>query len=306
MEQLPNELFFSLFTYLDISNLYNAFWGINSRLNNLFQSYSYLYLTYDEKIDQQSMKLYAHFIVRLIIDTPIDCDLTLFPKLQTLILCDGNSKHLDQIQPNILPNLTYLSFLLGSKFIPSVELVNNIFSNKFPSLNHINLGRIDQSFSHSWSISSSLRFISIRSNEPLIIGTILNLCPNLDHFQLHILNKIRNNDITHSSLNHPLRRFTLWSDTLELNFNDINILLNYTPNIQFFYLQTICYMSFLDLVTGIVNRLNRLSQFDCHVNEMLNKSDRIDNLKMVYQLHYCFNRIKCIEENINFRIFATE
>ncbi|CAF2148696.1 unnamed protein product [Rotaria magnacalcarata] len=38
LEELPNELLYYLFTFLDIQHLHKAFWGLNSRLNNIFQS----------------------------------------------------------------------------------------------------------------------------------------------------------------------------------------------------------------------------------------------------------------------------
>jgi len=307
LEQLPNELFFYLFTYLDVQHLYNAFWGLNSRLNHLFQSYQNLSLTFNEKTDQLSMKSYAPYIVRLIIDTSINCDFNQFPNLQTLILCDGNSRHLAQIQPTMLPNLSHLSFLLGSKFTPSSQLVHDVFSSEFPFLRDVNLGRIDDVVTtSSWSTSPSLRFISIRSSNSLIVSSILASCPNLDHLQLHVLNNSRMNVPSSSSYNHPLRQFTLWSHSIELTFNNIDTLLTYTPNVQHLYLQTKCRMSFVDLANGLIDRLNYLSRFDCHVKEMMNSSDRVDNLTNVHQLHPCFNGIKCITEDDNFRIFATE
>jgi hypothetical protein len=43
------------------------------------------------------MKSYAPFITRLIVKTSNDCDFKQFPNLETLIVCDGNSKHLQQV-----------------------------------------------------------------------------------------------------------------------------------------------------------------------------------------------------------------
>ncbi len=306
LEQLPNELFLYLFTYLNIDHLYNAFWGLNIRMNSLFQSYESLCLTFDDKTDRLLMKSYAPYITRLIIDTSIECDLTQFTNLQTLILCDGNLENLEQIQPHTLPNLTRLSFLLGSKFIPSSELTNNIFSNKFPSLHHANLGQINDLDGYTWSTSPSLRFVSIRSDKPLIVSCILASCPNLDHLQLHVFNEICIDAVSSPPSNHPLRRFTLWSDSIELTATDIGTLLVNTPNVQYFYLQTISVEPFIDLANVLIDRLNHLSRFDCHVKEMMTKETRIDELAIVHQLHPSFNRIKCIEENNDFRIFATE
>ncbi|CAF4557622.1 unnamed protein product, partial [Rotaria magnacalcarata] len=60
--------------------------------------------------------------------------------------------------------------------------------------------------------------------------------------------------------NHPLRRFTIWSDYFELVLNDIDNLLVYTPNIEYLYLQAVYPMSFIDLANRLANRLNYLSQ----------------------------------------------
>ncbi len=144
--------------------------------------------------------------------------------------------------------------MLGSKFTPSLQLVRDVFSNKFPSLRHANLGRINDLAAYTWSTSPSLRFISIHSNETMFIRVILTSCPNLDHLQLHVLDKSHNNVISAPPLNHLLRRFTLWSHSVELSFNDIDAILIYTANVQYFYLQTECRMSFV----GIVNRLYSL------------------------------------------------
>ena len=242
LEQLPNELFLDLFNYLDIRHLHSAFWGLNARFNTLFQSYKNLYLTFDDNTDQLAMKSYAPFVTQLTIDTSYYCDFRQFPNLQRLIVCDGNSKHLAQIRPDIIPNLTHLSFLLGSIFTPSSELVDNIFSNRFPFLRHANLGRINNPATWPWSTSPSLRFVSIRSDEPLMISCILASCPNLDHLQLHVFKKIHADASSYQPPNHPLRRLTLWSDTVELTSPDIDIILINTPNVEYLYFQTMCHL----------------------------------------------------------------
>jgi len=139
----------------------------------------------------------------------------------------------------------------------------------------------------------------------MFIRVILTSCPNFDHLQLHVLDKNRNNVISAPPLNHSLRRFTLWSHSVELTFNDIDVFLTYTPNVQYFYLQTERCMSFVDLTNGIVNRPYSLFWFNCYIKEMINKTDRVGNLITIHQLHSSLNRIKCTKENDNFRIFAT-
>ncbi|CAF3806983.1 unnamed protein product [Rotaria sp. Silwood1] len=259
------------------------------------------------KVDPLLMNLYAPFVTRLIIPTNIYCDFKQFPNLHELVLCIENSKQFSQIQPDVIPNLTHLSFMLGSKFTLPMELIWNVFSNGFSSLRQVNLSHIDVSLCRSWPTSPSLQFVSILSCKPMDIPVILASCPCLQHLQVHIsLND--NDDIIISSLllNHPLRRLTLWSDYTELTSDVIDSILTYTPNIECFYLQTIYSMSLIDLAHGLANRLNYLSQFDCYITEMLARNCRINNLTDLHQIHPCFYRIQVIEENDDFRILATK
>jgi hypothetical protein len=104
--------------------------------------------------------------------------------------------------------------------------------------------------------------------------------------------------------NHPLRRFTLWSDTVELTSTDIDIILANTPNVEYFNLQTISCMAFVDLAVGFVNQLNRLSRFDCYITENMNKETRIADVTTIHQFHPCF-RIFATKQIIN-KIYENE
>ncbi|CAF4419276.1 unnamed protein product, partial [Rotaria sp. Silwood2] len=306
LEDLPNELFYYLFTFIGIQHLYKTFWGLNSRLNNIFQSCYNLSLILDEKVDLLLIKLYAPYVIRLITKTSIDCDFSQFSNLHTVVLCNTNPSLMAQIQSKMIPNLTHLSFLLGSKFTLPHQLVCDVFSNKIPSLRHVNLGCIDEFTHHSWTISPSLQFVSILSCKPTFIPIILASCPYLHHLQVHISHSDNYMVASTSSLNHPLQRLTLWSDYTELTFNDIDNILTYTSKIEYLYLQTIYSMSLIDLAHCLINRLHYLSQFDCYIKEMLSKNDRIANLTTLHQIHACFNRIQFIEENDEFRTIATK
>ena len=63
---------------------------------------------------------------------------------------------------------------------------------------------------------------------------------------------------------------------------------------------------FLHLTDIFMNHLTHLSRFDGHVKEMIPKANRIGDVVTVHQLHPAFNRIKCLEETNDFRIFGTE
>ncbi|CAF4900088.1 unnamed protein product [Rotaria sp. Silwood1] len=305
LEDLPNELFYYIFTLIDIQDLYKAFWGLNSRLNNIFQFCQDLSLVFDDKVDPVLMKFYAPYVTHLVIQTSTYCDFNQFPNLRVLTLCIENSRQLSQIHPDTIPNLTHLSFLSGSQFTLPEKLTRQIFSNEFPLLGYVNLGRIKESISDSWIMSSHLRFVSILSCRPMFIPVILASCPNLDHLQVHVI--CDDNTATSSSqVNHPLRRLTLWSDFNELPFDIIDKILIYTPNVKHLYLQTIYSKSLIDLAQSLINRLHNLSQFDCHIQEMLGKDERIHDLTNLHQVHPCFNRIQSIEKEDTFQIFVTK
>ena len=306
LEELPNELFLLVFTYLNTEHLHNAFWGLNTQFDNLFQSYEHLSFTFDNDTNQLSMQSYSPHITRLIIDTSTRCDLRQFSNLQSLILCNGNDKHLQQLQPENVHNLRGLSFLLGSKFIPSTELVTNIFSNAFPSLDHVNLGQMQDLTVFTPSVSPSLRFVSIRCAEPLIVSCVLASCPNLDHLQLHIFKETKENTFSSPPFDHPLRRLTIWSDSIQLNSTDIDILLTNTPNVQRFYFQTIISMPFIDIANVLVYRLYYLSRFDCHIKELIKKDSRTDDLIPLHRLHWSFHRIEYKEKDEDFSLLITK
>ncbi|CAF5087357.1 unnamed protein product, partial [Rotaria sp. Silwood1] len=236
------------------------------------------------------MELYAPYVLRLVIQTSAYCNFNQFPNLRVLVLCVENSEQLSQIQPNTIPNLTHLSFLFGSQFTLPEQLTWQVFSNEFPFLGYANLGCIKESISDIWLMSPRLRFVSILSCKPMFIPVILAACPNLDHLQFHVI--CDNNTVTSSSpVNHLLRQLTLWSDSIELSFDIIDKILIYTPNVEHLYLQTIYSKSLIDLAQGLINRLHDLSRFDCYIQEMLGKDERIDNLTKLHQVHPCFNRI---------------
>jgi hypothetical protein len=82
-----------------------------------------------------------------------------------------------------------------------------------------------------------------------------------------------------------------------------NLSSRFSPQmLNIFYLETIC----LDLTVGLVNQLNRLSRFDCYVKENMSKETGIGDLTTIHQLHPCFNQVKYIKEEDDFRTFATK
>lgn len=252
------------------------------------------------------MALYGTYITRLVIDTPKKCELHFFPNLEKLTIRDVDSHQLNQINPEILPNLTHLTLLLGSEFLTPSQLVNNVFSNKFPSIEYVNLGRIDAYESHLWTIVPSVHFVSIRSTSVNLMEDILMTCPNLDHLQLHVLKTSETYSTSVYPITYSLRQLTLWSDTLPLSLDDINASLSLLPDLQHLYLQTVYKESLIVLANNLIQRHKYLSRFDCHIREEIVIDDSDSILSSIRQLHPCFTRIKCIEGDYKHQIFATD
>lgn len=167
--------------------MHDTFWGLNLRFNVLFQSTKRLSFKFHDYIKDQRVKLYGSFVNELVIDTFKSCDLRLFPNVKKLTIFNTDSNGLNKINPEVLPSLTHLTISLGSKFTAPSQLIEGIFSNKFPSIQYANLGQVARYDSYSWLIVPSLRFISIGLARVHLTSDILMKCPNLDHRQLLIL-----------------------------------------------------------------------------------------------------------------------
>ena len=282
------------------------FLDLNNRLNNLLFSRYNVSLILNEKVDPLLIKLYGYNISHLIIDGSIKCDLTQFNNLESLIFSNRNAINQIEILPELVPKLVTLSFLLKSDFKAPVKLINQIFSNNFLSLRNVNLGYIDKYLTKSWLKCPNLKKVSIRCDQSMIIRDILKSCPNLYHLEIHLLYNY-DNPINCSSLtNHPLKRFTLWSEELELSIDLIDILISYMINIEYLYLQTKIVKPFIELINNLINRLKNLKHFHCFIKELIKRDDTNDYLNNIRKISSCFNKIKSITQNQHFIIFATE
>ena len=300
LEDLPNELFLDIFQYIDTRDLYQGFWGLNIRFNNILQSLNNLSLVI-EKNDSSLITIFASQIVRLEINTWHEIDLKQFINLKSLKLCHTTRNHVNKIRPNILPNLVYLSISLSFDFWSSTQLAQDVFSNGFPFLRHADLGRVDIPYTFSWSLSPNLYSVSVCSRDPIIVPLILAACPCLHNLQVQIFGESHRIDLPSLRLNHPLKQFILTDSYGILSLDDINYILTYVPNIHTIQL-TLFEISFTRLAHILINCLQKLNRFDCYINE----STDFDDINSIRDIHSCFNRIQCIEKNHGIRYFTNK
>jgi hypothetical protein len=303
-EYLPNELLLDVFEYIDIRDLYQGFWGLNTRFNNILRSLENLSLVID-KHDPLLISIFASRTVRLEVNTWHEIDLSRFSNLTSLKLSRTTRIQVAQIRPEVVPNLKYLSLSLAFDFWSSAQLAQDVFSNGFPSLRYADLGRVDISYTRLWSLSPHLDSVSVCSSDPIIVPLILASCPRLHHLQVQIFGDNHRLDLLSLRMNHPLKRFTFADSYGVLSLNDINLLLTHLPDVEYINL-TLLELSFTRLTHILVERLHRLRRFDCYINESPDENEHIDNIDTIRAMHPCFERIQCFEKNHGVRHFTNK
>jgi len=301
-EHLPNELLLDIFEYIDTRDLYQGFWGLNSRFDNILRSLKDLSLII-EKNDPSLIAIFASRIVRLEINTWHEIDLSHFSNLQSLILRRTTRNQVTQIRPDVMPNLVYLSLSLAFDFWSSTQLAQDVFSNGFRSLQYAELGRVDVPYTRPWSLSPLLRSVSVCSSDPIIVPLILASCPCLHSLEVQIFGDNHRIDLPSLRLSHPLKRFTFADSYGLLSLNDINLLLAYTPNVECIHL-TLFDLSFTRLAQTLIQRLHRLHRVDCYINESLDPIEHNGDIDIIRSMHRCFHRIQCFEKKHGIRHFT--
>jgi hypothetical protein len=303
-EHLPNEILLDVFEFIDTGDLYRGFWSLNTRFDDILLSLKNLSLIM-EKNDRSLVAVFASRIARLEVNTWHEIDLSRFSSLQSLTIRRTTRIQVQQIRPNIIPNLVYLSLSLAFDFWSSAQLAQDVFSNGFPSLRHADLGRVDIPFIRSWSISPHLKSVGVCSSDPIIVPLILSSCPCLHSLLVQIFGDNHRIDLPSLRLNHPLQRFTFADSYGVLSLNDINLILTYIPNVECIHL-TLYEMSFTRLAHTLIQRLHRLNRFDCYINELPDPNEYINNIEMIRKIHPCFGRIQCYEKIYGVRHFTNK
>lgn len=207
MEDLCNELFYEIFTYLDVYHIYKSFYGLNQRLESLLTNstvpltinlslisksafqYYHRQILMPNKHRMTTLRL-SHVFIPDLIFSPVRTASD-FARLETFIFDHGKSKYL----PNILHHLSSLLHLTSIVIIPidhiskSEELYRAIF--RLPVLKYCKI---------------SLGARSKLSSPPLI-SNVTSSIEHLvldDHFDLHQL------DVIFSCVPH-LRRLSVQS-----------------------------------------------------------------------------------------------
>ena len=300
-EDLPNELYLKIFRYLDTHDCYRAFSGLNDRLNMIIRSTKDLSLVLNGN-HIELIQMFASRIVRLEVNTWHEIDLRKFVNLKSLKLSRTTRQQVAYIRPNILPKLVRLSVSLAFDFWSSTQLAQDVFSNGFPRLRYADLGRVDISYTNSWSLSSYLRSVCVCSSDPIIVPLILSACPHLIRLQVEGFGDNHRIDLPRLRLNHSLRKFIFADSYGVLSLNDIQLLLAYVPNIEYIHF-TLFEMSFKGLAHLFIKQLHELKIFECFINESVDEDNHIDELRM---MHPYFERIQYAVKRFGVQYFTNK
>ena len=237
-ELLPNEILIEIFEYFDARRLYQAFYGLNFRLNVLLQSLNHLHLFihYEKNKNDRYDSLFALQIQSIIIDrNRLIYNLDRFINVRCLIFLKSSGEKVEQI----INQLHFVEYLAIKTKQPSKSclLYSGIFSNKFPTLKSCTFTNFEpKSFFNQWTLSPSIRFLNITSFDPNIHRYLLSACPNLQSLKLSIpkLNFTPSNQ----PLNINIKRLVLIFTTGQWPIRSIfNSLFASTPNLERLYIE---------------------------------------------------------------------
>ena len=304
LEHFPNELLLYLFEFIDIRDLFDGFWNLNTRFNRLLRSLHKLALSLDRN-DQNLIDFFSNQITQLILNTWENVDLKQFPNVQSLIIHQITSDQLHQLRSEVLPKLVHLSTSSLVEVTPISQLAQRLFSNEFPNMRSLELSLIEIPHLRTWHQSPALRAVTVQSNNPTLAPFILTATPNLQYLKVHFLSSTI--PIFYHSLediHHSLKHFVLLDPYHKLSFNHIHTLLSFVPNVSKIYLNFLCRIPFLRFARSLVNRLRDLQIFDCNIDDA--STDKLTDLDTIRQIHPCFHKIHCTTREFNFRTFTTQ
>ncbi|CAF0744678.1 unnamed protein product [Adineta ricciae] len=304
IEHFPNELLLDLFEYIDIRDLFDGFWNLNTRFNHLLRSSHKLALNL-ERNDQNSIDFFSNQITQLILNTWENVDLKQFPNVQSLIIHHMTYDQLQQLRSEVFPKLVYLSTSRLVEVTPMSQLAQRLFSNEFPNMRSVDLSLVEIPHLRTWYQSLTLRTVTVQSNNPTLVPFILTATPKLQYLKVHFLSSTI--PIFYHSLeaiHHSLKHFVLLDPYHKLSFNHIHTLLSFIPNVSKIYLNFLCRIPFHRFLRSLVNRLRDLQHFDCNIDDV--STDKLTDLDTIRQIHPCFHKIHCTTREFNFRTFITQ
>jgi hypothetical protein len=286
LEMLPNEILLDIFKYFTARELYRVFHNLNSRFKLIINGVPNLHLMITG--NDQPIGLPFRRVIKLDLDRVQYIDLRRFSSIHSLKWISPSDTQVRKLYSfTYFPHLRQLSIYQMQDLSSIARLHQFIFSNGFPFLRKCNLSRVD--ISYSWTLSPSLRSISIRLlDDDQIFERILASCPNLIRFDFQISRRIQirsSNTFQHFNLKKLHLTGPLSSQSLDNILARVPALIEL--NVKWtVHQEPIAYFQHLSNTFNLC--VPYLCRFDCEFmfNGRYDEFKRIESV--LEQLHPCF------------------
>ncbi|CAF1179122.1 unnamed protein product [Rotaria sp. Silwood1] len=293
LEIFPDELFFELFEYIPLNDLYRAFFGLNQRINMILKNLPNLFAEWTTYTDDKIIDIFSSCINRLVIWRGGYLNLNRFIKLRSLKLALPTIEQCNEIQSSLILEHLHIESSVNSRTI--TEQLSILFlSNAFPRLRTCRIDEIqfDKDIFHS---KLTLHSLITRTQYP---SRLLSLCPMLKYLRLNLKDNI--NEYYSFDIHLNLRHLHIGIYSIEINLSTIETILSLTPNIIHFTLDGPCItppqnkLDICSIASVLTRRLSKLRSIYLGLPLNDNQSDpkEFENEKeLLKKLHPLFNYI---------------
>ncbi|CAF2679031.1 unnamed protein product [Rotaria sp. Silwood2] len=297
LEHLPDEIFFEIFEYIPMKNLYRSFSRLNYRINSILGSIQpRLALQYlkPNEIHDPSVIFFANYIRKLSIWHSNSLNLINFSNIRSLELEHPTIKQLNEIRPHTIPQLEYLRINNNNTRLPGnvfYELCHSIFSGEFSHLHTCILNNVQ--FDCQWSLlSCKLRSIQVNVKNCQDLSYLLNICPEL--IRLKVMLDDEYFHFHYSNISQTLCRLDLYLRINNWSCEELESLLIIMPNLKYLSIETPFGQRSQMTVESLANVLRKCTPLleNFFINTIFKKQSLTDD---IHQLHPLFKVIRVIQ-----------
>ncbi|CAF1069727.1 unnamed protein product [Rotaria sordida] len=224
LEIFPDELFYELFEYIPLNDLYRIFFGLNKRINIILKNLSNLFAEWTTHNDDKIIDIFSTSISRLVIWRGGYLNLNRFIKLRSLKLALPTIEQCNEIQSSLILEHLHIESTINKRKI-SEQLSLLFLTNSFPRLRTCQIDEIqfDKNIFH---IKPTLLSLITYTQNP---GRLLSLCSNLKYLRLNLKDNI--NEFSSFDIHLNLRYLQIGIYSIEINLSTIETILSLTPNL---------------------------------------------------------------------------
>ena len=308
LEILPAEIFFEIFDYLTIQELYKSFHDLNNHFKSILASHTNIpaRIVLSQDIDPSAIHFFSSRISRLSINYRYSIDLSSFHSLRSITIVDKPNRF-RYYSLKSLSNLEHICIVHNAQWNNDclIQLSNDIMTNSFPHLQLCQMGQVIYDHQHLWKFLPSLRSLTICARDPDVYPQILHFCPHLIRFKLII--DFLTKPISHEYPPHlSLRKFEVCLTLRSISLCQIiHYLLCLLPDLTHLIINGPNHYSKpldMDLLASILHKnVSKLSQFYFRMaidNTLASKLTQ-ENYISISRMHPLFMQTKVNRRNLH-------